>query len=97
MEQLGKYFINSRLSSTAKTTGDISDINYTGITFIGNSVTGKPEAVGTGSGTGGMIVSSYATQDNFAYLYIRNNVSTTNFVWAYRKYGGIDGGWTLIA
>jgi len=71
------------------------DINKSGIFYVGNSVTGKPNDI-VGAGTGGMLVSEYTSDDNRVYLYIRNGGLQENFVYARKVNGGNDYGWSLI-
>lgn len=86
-------FVNSNFGT--KTSGSINDITASGVHFVGNAVTGKPNDQ-SGAGTGGMVISAYAGVDNYVYLYIKNTSATSGVVWVHRKAGGTDYGWIQL-
>ena len=85
--------INSNFGT--KTSGSINDITASGVHFVGNAVTGKPNNW-SGAGTGGMVISAYAGVDNYIYLYFKNSADASGIVWMHRKAGGTDNGWIQL-
>ena len=80
--------INARFAGY--TSGSVNDIKTSGIFFVGNSVTDKPN--GTGPGTGGMLIVAYFAADNLVRLFIPNrNVSGSRGIW----FSGVTGGTAL--
>ena len=73
--------------------GNILEITKSGNYYAGNSVEGKPEEVGTGTGTGGFLSVWYGNNGNYLYRFTRN---TTMEEYEYRCNGGsiVSGGWT---
>lgn len=86
---------HNKLPETSMSSGSIDDVVKTGIYYVGNAVTGKPNGI-TGAGTGGMLIVMYVNETNYVKIFVRNTDISDHFAYVRRVNGGTDMGWALI-